>query len=70
MFSVHLIRVQIKIMSLTQDKEGFKIMKKLFINTRKNKNGITLISLVVTIIILLILSGISIAMLNGENRNT
>ena len=70
MFLIHLIRVQIKTMSLTQDKEGFKIMKKLFINTRKNKNGITLISLVVTIIILLILSGISIAMLNGDNRNT
>lgn len=33
----------------------------------KNKNGITLIALVVTIIVLLILAGISIAMLTGQN---
>ncbi len=33
----------------------------------RNKNGITLIALVVTIIILLILAGIGIAMLTGEN---
>ena len=33
----------------------------------KNNKGITLIALVVTIIILLILAGISIAMLTGEN---
>lgn len=33
----------------------------------KRKNGITLISLVVTIIVLLILAGISIMMLTGEN---
>ena len=33
----------------------------------KEKAGITLISLVVTIIVLLILAGISIAMLTGEN---
>ena len=38
-------------------------MKKLL----KNKDGITLISLVVTIIILLILAGISIGMLSGDN---
>lgn len=35
----------------------------------KNKNGITLISLVVTIIVLLILSGISISLISGNNRN-
>ena len=35
----------------------------------KEKAGITLISLVVTIIVLLILAGVSIAMLTGENRN-
>ena len=35
---------------------------------RKQK-GITLIALVVTIIVLLILAGVSIAMLTGENRN-
>jgi len=34
---------------------------------RKKNNGITLIALVITIIILLILAGISIAMLTGEN---
>ena len=33
-------------------------------------NGITLIALIVTIIVLLILAGVSIAMLTGENRNT
>ena len=36
-------------------------------NMMKNKKGITLISLVVTIIILLILAGISIGMLSGDN---
>ncbi len=36
----------------------------------KSFKGITLISLVVTIIVLLILAGVSIAMLAGENRNT
>lgn len=41
-------------------------MEKLNIN--KNR-GITLIALVITIIVLLILAGVSIAMLTGENRN-
>ena len=37
---------------------------------RKQENkGITLISLVVTIVVLLILAGVSISMLTGENRN-
>ena len=36
----------------------------------KNKTGITLIALVVTIVILLILAGVSIAMLTGDNRHT
>ena len=40
-----------------------KLKKKL-----KNKQGITLIALIVTIIVLLILAGVSIAMLTGENR--
>ena len=31
------------------------------------KNGITLIALVITIIVLLILAGVSIAMLTGQN---
>ena len=37
------------------------------INLKKSNNGITLIALVITIIVLLILAGISIAMLTGEN---
>ena len=35
----------------------------------KNSKGITLVSLVITIIILLILAGVTIATLTGENRN-
>lgn len=42
-------------------------MKKLKEKFNYNNRGITLISLVVTIIILLILAGVSIAMLTGEN---
>ena len=38
-------------------------MKKIL----KNKKGITLIALVVTIVVLLILAGVSISMLGGEN---
>ena len=34
---------------------------------KKNVKGITLIALVITIIVLLILAGVSIAMLTGEN---
>ena len=41
-------------------------MKKKLIKLRK-ENGITLIALVITIIVLLILAGVSIAMLTGEN---
>ena len=33
----------------------------------KNKKGITLISLIITIIVLLILAGVSISMVVGEN---
>ena len=40
----------------------FSLRKKL-----KNTKGITLIALVVTIIVLLILAGVSIAMLTGNN---
>ncbi len=34
---------------------------------KKNERGITLIALVVTIVVLLILAGVSISMLTGEN---
>ena len=37
------------------------------ITTRKNAKGITLIALVITIIVLLILAGVSIAMITGQN---
>ena len=37
------------------------------ITIRKSANGITLIALVITIIVLLILAGVSIAMLTGQN---
>lgn len=40
-------------------------MRKMIIN--KNENGITLISLAVTIIVLLILAGVAISMLSGDN---
>ncbi len=36
-------------------------------NQKNNQKGITLIALVVTIIVLLILAGVSIAMLTGQN---
>ena len=36
---------------------------------KNNKNGITLIALVLTIVVLLILAGISISYLTGNNRN-
>ena len=35
----------------------------------KKQNGITLIALVITIIVLLIIAGVSIMTLTGENRN-
>lgn len=36
---------------------------------RKKQKGITLIALVITIIVLLIIAGVSIMTLTGENRN-
>ncbi len=44
-----------------------KIINKL--QTNKTNKGITLIALVITIIVLLILAGVAIATLTGENRN-
>ena len=55
-----------KIYKLIKEREDFymkKFRKKIF----KSTKGITLIALVVTIIILLILAGVSIAMLTGNN---
>ena len=42
-------------------------MQKAIINQKEAQNGITLIALVITIIVLLILAGVSIAMLTGQN---
>ena len=44
-------------------------MKNLKEELKYGKKGITLISLVVTIIVLLILAGVTIATLTGDNRN-
>ena len=49
---------------------GGKVMEKKQMKIKKNTKGITLIALVVTIVVLLILAGVSIAMLTGSNRNT
>lgn len=48
--------------TIVQEKRREKIMK----NFRKNQ-GITLIALVITVIVLLILAGITIATLTGDN---
>lgn len=45
-------------------------MRKKQMKIKKNTKGITLIALVVTIVILLILTGVSVAMLIGNNRHT
>ena len=42
-------------------------IRKDFLN---HSSGITLIALVITIIVLLLLAGVSISMLTGENRVT
>ena len=47
---------------------GFGLMKNIREIKKANK-GITLIALVITIIVLLILAGVAIATLTGENRN-
>ena len=56
-----------KLKPKNKTKKGIKKMKAKNANLR-NK-GITLIALVVTIIVLLILAGVSISMLTGQNRN-
>ena len=45
-------------------------MKKFLKKSIKDSNGITLIALVITIIVLLILAGVAIATLTGDNRIT
>lgn len=41
----------------------------MILKVAKEKKGITLIALVITIIVLLILAGVTIATLTGDNRN-
>ena len=49
---------------IKQKKEVEKMEQK---RMQKNSNGITLIALVITIIVLLILAGVTIATLTGDN---
>ncbi len=42
-------------------------MKQKFKKWQKERRGVTLIALVITIIVLLILAGVTIAMLTGDN---
>lgn len=59
-----ILRFKLKICLRTKEKkELLLIMKNTNKNVLKNMNGITLIALVVSIIIMLILAGISIGML-------
>ena len=44
-----------------------KLGEKLFMKKTKESLGITLIALIITIIVLLILAGVSVAMLTGNN---
>ena len=44
-----------------------KVIPNFFVENKHKNSGITLIALVITIIVLLILAGVSIAMLTGEN---
>ena len=44
------------------------ISQNLLLKSKSSIAGITLIALIITIIVLLILAGISISMLSGDNR--
>lgn len=47
---------------------AIQVLKKWMLGMKDNR-GITLIALVVTVIVLIILAGISINMISGQNRN-
>ena len=55
--------------SIAKKPKIFRFICYAFVLPRNNKRGITLIALVVTVIVLLILSGVSISMLTGQSRN-
>ena len=61
------MKIWYKICRKSNEKRKEKTMNKNIKNTLEASNGITLIALVVTIIVLLILAGISISMLSGDN---
>lgn len=42
-------------------------MEKVYLNDKKNEFGITIIALIITIIVLLILAGVTVATLTGDN---
>ena len=46
-----------------------KQVKNKFARTQTSIAGITLVALIITVIVLLILAGVSIAMLTGESRH-
>lgn len=54
-------------MLFERSEKGMDFNMKNITKLRKRQKGITLIALVITIIILLILAGVTIAMLTGEN---
>ena len=56
-----------RITKSNQEKNKKENYKKILKRVKKEVKGITLIALVVTIIVLLILAGISISMLTGQN---
>ena len=59
---------ELKDKNITKERNFMKMYNGINI-VKIKQNGITLIALVVTIIILMILSGISISMITGPNRN-
>ena len=54
-------------MTLTKEKSKIKRKDKLFKLEKKSSKGITLVALVVTIIVLIILAGVSINLVLGDN---
>ena len=59
--------VKYKLTKIKKQNELINTENTLYLKTRKEQKGITLIALVITIIVLLILAGVSIATLTGEN---
>ena len=54
-------------MKKLKGKKGIIKEHKLSVNNKNTTSGITLIALVITIIVLLILAGVTIATLTGDN---